>query len=295
MRVTGVNLLAQPELETGSCWASMAPSSPQAAFLCGTLYSLPLLFPHPWSLISSLGPHLAIGKVNNKWKPLEKQLRWRICSSLGRTRQEVCPLGSYQHPRSCEFSISSVAGSGTGFSDTTRDASASHYLTVGHLAALLVLSSPLLSNVLFCFVFLHLAPLQTEESVTESNGLIFSPFPLFHKPVCFFTHVQNMFLWLSRQKWTSGVQLSVDILLLFFPIKEIPKKEQLVATAYIYWKERMNLQSIWTWKHHPPLVLPRIPVQAGEVPLLPSVCRLHAVVFKVRFWNQWHHQHYLMY
>lgn len=74
MGVAGVNLLgqlalAQPGLEVASCWASMAPSSPQAAFLCGMLYSLPLLLPHPWSLMSSLGPLLPTEKVNNKWNP----------------------------------------------------------------------------------------------------------------------------------------------------------------------------------------------------------------------------------
>lgn len=62
-----------PNWSQPSCWTSMAHFSShalaQAAFLGGTLYSLPLSFPHAWSHIPFLGPHLPTGKVNNKGNP----------------------------------------------------------------------------------------------------------------------------------------------------------------------------------------------------------------------------------
>lgn len=75
--------------------ASQPPSAPFCVALCIHDHSLPSLlepcFPS-WTTFADW-------ESKQQMKPLEEHLCRRGCWSLGRTRQEVCPLSSYWHPR----------------------------------------------------------------------------------------------------------------------------------------------------------------------------------------------------
>lgn len=63
------------------------------------------------------------------WNPWKKHLHQRVCWSSGKTRQEVCPLGSLWHPRECKRQ--SPPQLAQDCPDTTRVTSDSHYFPAG--------------------------------------------------------------------------------------------------------------------------------------------------------------------